>query len=152
MSEEIKRFIKIKSGPSIPDGVFSRGVTDTGFKFCMVERPWDGNKPDVSCIPRPACYPATWEYSPKHDCSLYHLKVKDRTAIELHSANVFEQLLGCGAPGSNMIIFKKDSIRPGLPSRDMLGVMESRKTLAAIHDEMRNKETGKQESFWLEVS
>lgn len=153
MNEDIKRVVTLKSQPSAPDGTFSQGETDDGFKFVMVEKPWADNKPDLSCIPRSSRYPARWQWSPKHNTFLYHiLEVPNRTAIEWHSANVHWQLLGCGAPGARIDMFAKDSIAPGMPPVDARGVIASANTLIMFHQAMRNKVTKEQDPFWLEIS
>ncbi len=152
MNEDIKRVVRLKSAPSTPDGTFSDGETDSGFRFVMVEKPWADNHPDTSCIPRPARYPARYQWSEKHQRDLYHiLNVPGRTVVEWHGANVHEQLLGCGAPGARFSTFQKDSLHPGVPSRDMKGVLASGATLEALHADLRDA-GGRQEPFWLEIA
>lgn len=82
-----------------------------------IERPWQGNKPYVSCIPA-----GTYELFPyirnngDHVYALYnpHLNVyinaddrpneTDRFSILIHIANWAEELSGCIAPGSKLAI------------------------------------------------
>lgn len=157
MNEDIIRTVTIRRGSSTPDGTFSLGQTDNGFKFVLLEKPWANDKEDVSCIP-PApgesCrYPTRWQWSEKHQRELYHiLDIDGRNAIEIHAANVQEQLLGCGAPGARIEMFLKGSIGPNMPSRDTQGVMASVATLSALHAALLDKGTREQMPFWLEIS
>lgn len=149
---DITRSVDLKSDPSTPDGVFSRGKTDNGFEFVTVEKPWLNDQPDKSCLPRPKRYWAVWEYSNAHGRYLYHVYGDDtRHGVEWHAANVHEQLLGCFAPGKEKALFKKDSIHPGMPSRDMWGVDASGPTLEAFHKAMQD-ENGNQMPFWLNIA
>ncbi len=153
MNEDITRVVRLKSQPSTPDGTFSEGETDNGFKFVTVEKPWDDDKPDTSCVPRPARKPCRYQYSEKHKRDLYHVLLEEpRTVIEIHAANVHEQLLGCFAPGARFETFAAGSIHPGVPSRDMKGVIASGATLEAFNAAMKNPVTGNQDPFWLEIS
>ena len=52
-----------------------------------------------------------------------------RTAILIHSANVFEQLLGCLAPGEQIQIMDLDYDGQHI---NHLGISNSRNTLAAL--------------------
>jgi hypothetical protein len=157
MNEDIRRVVKLVRGPSTSDGIFSKGTTDNGFAFVMVERPWLDDLPDVSAIPpepgATARYPVRYAFSAKHKRELYHvLDVPGRTVIEWHGANVFEQLLGCGAPGARVAPFVAGSLHPGVPSRDMNGVIASGATLEALHAALKDPATGEQMPFWLDIS
>lgn len=76
-------------------GVF--GILDTGsFKCATLERPAAGEHP---CIPAGE-YDVDWtDTHPHHNPCYEIMRVPGRTAILIHTANVFEQLLGCVAPG-----------------------------------------------------
>lgn len=63
----------------------------------------------------------------------------DRSAILQHSADVFDQLEGCQAPGLGTNLWKKDGIRPGMPHRDMLGVVSSVAALGMLQDKLCRK-------------
>ena len=63
----------------------------------------------------------------------------DRSAILQHSADVFDQLEGCQAPGLATYPWKKDGIRPGVPHRDMLGVVSSVAALGMLQDKLCRK-------------
>lgn len=153
MNEDIVRVVKLYSHQSAFDGTFSLGETDNGFKFVMVEKPWVENVPDLSCIPRPARYAARCQWSPKHNRDLYHiLDVPGRTVIEWHSANVQWQLLGCGAPGTRIATFARDSLGSQLPPVAARGVIASKATLDALHAALRNPTTGEQDPFWLDIT
>ncbi len=136
--------------PSTENGTPGSLKTDSGLVFKTIERPWLDNKPYVSCIPT-GVYVAKFQWSAKHSCNLYHLQdVPGRDVIEIHPANVYQQLLGCIALGTDFALFKRDSIRPGCPDRDMVGVTNSKTCEAQFEKDMRDKD-GKQENFELEV-
>ncbi len=137
--------------PSTENGTLGTLKTDSGLVFKTIERPWVDNKPNVSSIPT-GVYLCRWQWSGKHSCNLYHVtNVLNRDVIEIHSANVYQQLLGCISPGTDYAMFKRDSIRPGCPDRDMVGVTNSKTCLAQLEKDMRDKD-GKQENFELEIS
>lgn len=74
------------------------GHLDTGsFECATLERPETGDHP---CIPLGE-YDVNWtDVHPHHNPCYEVMRVPGRTAILIHSANVFEQLLGCIAPGA----------------------------------------------------
>ncbi len=83
------------------DGVQTLGDLDYGhFKCKTLERPWKGNKPNISCIPK-GTYKCVYTFSPKFMKYTYEIKnVIGRSGIRIHSANYFFDLLGCIALGS----------------------------------------------------
>ena len=85
---------------SIPgQGTFGTLLTN-GFSCATLEREWKNNDPDVSCIPLGA-YECSIYNSPKHG-KVYLLKnVPNRSMIEIHVANVQQELLGCIALGTD---------------------------------------------------
>lgn len=86
------------------DGMFGALSYDGKQIAVTVERPWNNNKPGISCIPA-GSYPVTRFKSPHNgDCFLLH-NVEDRSEIEMHAANVAEQLRGCIAPGKTFATF-----------------------------------------------
>lgn len=153
---DITRVVTLTSEPSDADGVRSQLLTDNGFKCVTVERPWLDDKPDVSSIPRGRRYRCVWEYSEHHKRFLYHLYGDDaRKGVEIHAANVFEQLLGCLAPGASFGVFAPGSAGKlngvTLPTRAMKGVIASGVTLEAFHAAMKNPVTNEQAPFWLDI-
>lgn len=152
MSGEIARVVRVRRGPSTPDGVFSDLETDNGYRCVVVEKPdVPGNQPDADCIPD-GRYLGRWRWSPKHAANLYHVDdVPGRSDVEIHAANVHEQLLGCLAPGLMIVVFHAGTLHGGLPTRDMRGVTSSGAALADFHKAMRGPD-GEQQPFWLEVS
>ncbi len=81
--------------PSTPQGTF--GTLFINEKpFCVtLERPADGDHP---CIPA-GTYTCD-RFSSPHNGDCWLLKgIAPRSMIEIHSANVYTQLLGCIAPG-----------------------------------------------------
>lgn len=123
------------------DGTYGTLVTDRGFNCFTVERPSVGEHP---CID-PWQGQCLWLRHPREG-NCYELQgVPGRTAILIHPANVWEQLLGCIALGDKLVRFNAGSIRPmyangstdlGLPSRDVMGVSNSRSTLQAFEESM----------------
>lgn len=88
-----------------PEGTFGR-LQVGGKEFYTVERPWQDNKPKVSCIPEGdytlrmrdsavvsrstgGAYSRGWEVT----------DVKGRTFIMIHVGNTIDDLEGCIAPG-----------------------------------------------------
>jgi len=136
--------------PSTPTGTPGWLTTDTGKKYATIERQWLDDKPDVSSIPL-GRYLCKFQWSEKHGKALYHvLGVPGRTVIEIHAANVYEQLLGCVAVGLDHATFAAGSIHPGVPSVDMVGVTHSGPILDQFHHDMKDQ-IGNQQDFWLEI-
>lgn len=136
-------------GASSPQGV--RGSMRVG-DWCAwsQERPWVDNLRGVSCVPV-GRYLARWLWSPKHERLLYHLiDVPNRDEIEMHPANVFEQLLGCIALGRAVQRFAAGSLPGGLPSWDMFGVTDSVATMAEFEALFRDAQ-GVQRDFYLTI-
>lgn len=136
------------SSPTAP--TFGDWVSDSGFKCVTLEKPDRNNAPDVSCIPK-GVYQVLWLYSAAHGCNLYHvMDVPGRSAIEIHGANVQEQLLGCIAPGAAVEAFAAGSCGLNLPPQDEDGVTDSRETLAALEADLRDA-AGNQAAFTLTI-
>lgn len=72
-----------------------------GFTCYSVERPWLGNTPFVSCIPR-GIYTCRRTVSPKFGETFEVMWVKDRTHILFHVANTSEDLHGCIGLGEKL--------------------------------------------------
>ncbi len=136
-------------GPSSPNGII--GEMRVGdWRAPSIERPWVDNMRGVSCVPT-GRYTARWLLSPKHERFLYHLiDVPDRDEIEIHPANVFEQLLGCLALGRAVEVFRAGSLPGGLPTWDMTGVTDSVVTLAEFEALFRDA-AGVQQDFYLTI-
>lgn len=98
--------ITLKRIAYTPMGTFGRLVVPGGFECFTVERPWEGNKPNVSCIPEGAYtlrkrhsgvvqrttngeFNEGWEVTGVHG----------RTYVMLHPGNHMDHLEGCIAPG-----------------------------------------------------
>ena len=85
---------------SIP-GMGTFGTLKTnGYSCVTVEREWLNNDPDVSCIPLGA-YECSIYDSPKHGKVYLVKNVPNRSMIEIHIANVQQELLGCIGLGKN---------------------------------------------------
>jgi hypothetical protein len=81
------------------DGVF--GVLTLNNKVICVtlERPWQDNKPNLSCIP-PDVYQCKRVDSPKYKDTFEVLNVPGRTHILFHSGNRIKDSKGCILLGS----------------------------------------------------
>lgn len=90
--------IKIIRHPSTPQGTFGTWFIDNK-PFCVtLERPDTGEHP---CIPK-GTYECNRFKSPHNgDCWLLKA-VPGRDMIEIHSANLYTELLGCIAPGRRL--------------------------------------------------
>ena len=84
-------------------GVFA--IADSNFTCVSLELPWQDNQPNISCVPV-GSYMCTWRWSQSHNRNVYHVEnVPGRTAVEIHSANITAQLLGCICLGMGIAIF-----------------------------------------------
>lgn len=103
-------------------GTFGTLMDDTGHQLCFtVERPYTGDHP---CVPAAIYQVESYESPTKGD--VWMLKdVPDRTAIEIHTANTMNDLLGCIGVGDKLGTFN------GLPS-----VMNSQVTFSMLKDEL----------------
>lgn len=92
-----------------PVGVFGLLTLDDGWSCYTVERPWEGNRPSVSCIPE-GTYPLRKRESPiVHRTSGGQFgygwevcEVPGRSLIMLHPGNTMEDVEGCISPGKNL--------------------------------------------------
>lgn len=110
-----------------PNAVFGR-LTVIGYdgEFLMrcytVERPWEGNRPNVSCIPTGTYRAKLGTFKGKY--ANYELQdVPGRSAIEFHIANFASELEGCIAPGRYI---DYDAVKKEL------GVFSSRNAFQAV--------------------
>lgn len=72
------------------------------FSAISLERGWNNNKKNISCIPS-GMYKVVLEYSNSFKRHLYEIKdVKDRSECKFHSANYWYQLNGCIALGEKL--------------------------------------------------
>lgn len=123
--------------------LLGKWTSDSGFVAYTIENAEDA-------IPF-GSYQAYWRFSSKHKCNLYGLKdVPGRTDIEIHSANLAEQLLGCIAPGDAVAFFAQDSISKGVPIETVVGVTNSVATLYKLEIDMRDGKL-QQVPFTLEI-
>ena len=118
-------------------------VSDSGFTCCIMT--------NAKLEELPGTYNCTWKLSPVHGCNNYHLQDENgRTVVEIHPLNVPEESEGCLGPGDAFAQFAANSIRPGMPSIDCLGVTNSVSMLAKLEADMRDSE-GNQVSFDLTI-
>jgi hypothetical protein len=76
------------------------GLITTGLQqWFTIERPWEDNQNNVSCIPI-GTYKCIWSLSPRLKKFTYEITgVPKRSGIRIHSANFTSQVLGCVALG-----------------------------------------------------
>ena len=138
------RKVTLTRGVSGPDGTPGKWLSDSGLSLDTIERQWLDNAPDVSCIP-PGVYICRWGFSPTHGWCFYVMNVDGRGNIEIHSANLWDQLLGCIALGMGTGTFLKDTVMhiegpAGLEvvplPRDMVGITDSKAAIAAMQADM----------------
>lgn len=128
-------------------GTFGDLTTDSGFTCKTIELPWRENKPHISCIPE-GDYIFKWLNSPKHGWCyhLYQPEPKDRTFIEIHSANLagdtslgyVSQLEGCISPGISKCLFRGGENPAG--EHDQLGVSSSKEALDKLQKDLKADE------------
>ena len=89
--------------------------------FWTVERPWQDNKPFVSCIPD-GTYPMRRHDSPKFGKNTWEIfGVPGRTYILIHIGNWSRDVVGCVALGSSVF-------------GDLSGVSASRKAIDKFYE------------------
>ena len=124
----------ITRGLSTPFGTFSDAADpDGGFACKILERPAAcdvANHPRIE-LPLPGEAITKWTVGvhPLHPEVYEVMNVPGRTAILIHSANVFEQLLGCLAPGATV---EPVSLTWEGQAINHVGVTSSKATLAAL--------------------
>ena len=106
----------------------------TGETFCAetTERPPTGDHP---CIPGKV-YTIKLLNHPEHGWCFEIMDVEGRTAILIHAANVWQQLLGCIALGKTVTQFGKDACHLGMPPVNTYGVTDSKNTIQAFMEFM----------------
>ncbi len=139
------------SGLANPFGAtFGNWLSDSGLKLFSLEKPWRDNEPDVSCIPT-GTYTVTWAWSPRHGKNLYQVQNVDaRSGIEIHPANLEEQLLGCVALGEAIETFAAGSITAGFPAMISHGITNSITAISKMEADFRDAQ-GNQEDFVLVI-
>ena len=92
------------------------------FAGISLERGWQDNKRNVSCIPE-GTYKVVLEYSPKFETMLWEIKgVPDRSECKFHAANYWQQLNGCVALGKAVGLLNRDSYYDVLSSGDTMAL------------------------------
>ena len=77
------------------DGTFGVLLDEGNDPFCVtVERPWENNKPEISCIPKGE-YTLKRVNSPRFGDTFEVTGVPGRSHILFHKANVYTDLKGC---------------------------------------------------------
>lgn len=90
--------IKLERFAYTPYGTFGN-IKVEGFEGFTVERPWLGNKKDISCIPED-CYLMTLGRYNKGNYDAYEiLDVPSRSDIKIHIGNTSDDVMGCVSIG-----------------------------------------------------
>lgn len=115
--------IFVESGDT---GTYSQYTSDSGLQLYILERPATGDHPRI----KGGKYIVCRKQHPIHGLC-YELEDRDgRTAILIHSANWFWQLLGCLAPGRSI----QEILQPN--GKMMKGVTSSKDALMALEADM----------------
>jgi hypothetical protein len=89
----------------MPTATLGRLYLPNGEILITVERHWEGNKPNVSCIPE-GIYQCKPFSGAKYKDVFQVMDVPNRSYILFHAANYPEQLEGCIAPGLALIPYQ----------------------------------------------
>jgi hypothetical protein len=108
------------------DGVQTLGNFTNQYFFCQtLERTWNNNLPNISCIPK-GTYICKYTFSPKFLKYTYELQnVKGRSGIRIHSGNYFFDIQGCILLGDSYSDINKDG---------KVDVLNSRATIKTLED------------------
>lgn len=120
-----------------PDGHLGTfGDLDTGKgKYKILERPKPGFIADHPCVPpTDRGYDLDWTVGlHPHHPECFELQVPGRTAILVHTANWYQELLGCLAPGLVVDeITDFEGKKLGSPGAKQIGVSGSKAALIAL--------------------
>lgn len=128
----------IQRDPFEPTHTYGTLIWDN-FRLCdTLELPWLDNKPKVSCIPA-GTYTAIAFQSP-HNGDVWLLEnTTPRSMIEIHSANVTSELLGCIAVGTKGKLGDKPAVLRSKPAMTMLKKTLPRKFTLIIKDAENGK-------------
>lgn len=115
------------------------GKLETGsFECASLERPHD--IVDHPCIPAGE-YDVDWtDVHPHHNPCYEIMRVPGRTAILIHSANWYQELLGCVAPGARAEeVVDIEGKHLGKPGNKQYGVSASGPALKALLDDLHRQ-------------
>lgn len=122
-------------------GVFGKGraINALGglFEFYVLQRPPVGEHPYIGR----GTWRVTWMQHDVHGWCYQLLNVKDRTAILIHAANWFQELLGCLAFGASICdVIDETGHWLGKAGAKQMGVTSSTPTIARFNDHMDRKD------------
>jgi hypothetical protein len=86
-----------------PYGVWGRLSMPSGLTLCTLERPWENNERELSCIP-PGSYECIRIDSPKFADTFEVIDVVNRSHILFHVGNDINDSKGCILVGQRMAI------------------------------------------------
>lgn len=132
-----RRVVTLERIRKTPFGTF--GYLSTGsFDCATLERPHD--IADHPCIPAGE-YDVDWtDVHPKHNPCYEVMNVPGRTAILIHAANWYQELLGCVAPGAKVEdVVDQTGAHLGSPGAAQLGVSASGPALKALLDDLHRQ-------------
>ncbi len=102
--------------------------------FVGIELPWQGNQPNVSCVP-PGMYRAfAVKRASNGRYAIWLQDVKNRSQVMIHTANFVRQLRGCLAPGREWKDIDNDGILDVIRSAEVMREIEQH---IPLHDECR---------------
>jgi hypothetical protein len=84
-----------------PYGTFGR-LRCGDREWFTVEKPWNNNVPQTSCIPAANYFLRLGTYNHGGYPAYEIIGVPDRSMIKIHKANLADELLGCIAPGKEL--------------------------------------------------
>lgn len=128
--------------------IISQLRTDSGFQCLILERPAIIAEHPCIQLWKGLC---KWTKHPEHGWCYELQDVLGRTAILIHGANVYVQLLGCLATGRARALFQPNSCHPGVPPVAMYGVTESDEVLLELQDDMKDA-AGNDAPFMLTIT
>lgn len=94
------------------------------FNCITLEKPWQNNKQNISCIPNGSYYVTTTE-SPKYGETLQIVAVPNRSHILFHSGNYETDTKGCILLGGSFKDINHDNLTDIVNSRKTVNKLES---------------------------
>lgn len=121
-------------------GTFSKWDTGKAV-YDVLERPKPGLIPDHPCVPpTDRGYEMDLTNWHPHHSPCFEVKVPGRTAILVHKANWYQELLGCFAPGEKVEeVVDLEGKWLGSPGAKQIGVSASKPALDALMKDLDGK-------------
>ena len=98
------------------------------FSCLTLERAWENNEPNISCIPK-GTYNCVLEYSKAFNKLLWEIYgVEGRAECKFHAANFWNELNGCIGLGRQLLPIGRD---------EQLDLSDSKRTMELFHETLR---------------